>query len=303
MARMPVRPPPGQLLNESHGRPDHPSPTTMCGRSTVDRIPGGAAQTKGTLDTIRGMVSQAVSSLRLRGALRCLLPSRLSSAAAMPPARLVPEMVSPLAGLRRPASRPARREPALTIPITPELSVFSLTLGSHEQEFRHRFDVVRDRAGGRWRHPEGGYLGALLWIQHPQGRRCPAAGRGPSRHLGPHHRENGGQEPRQNPNIGPRTRLIEPPPLPALKPISEGCVSTERAANRICSRRCGSSHSWRSGQRRDPARATETRPRLNSQPTLHAAGGELVSSRLPRSGRRVPWRAPVMTLRPGRGRS
>jgi len=100
---------------------------------------------------------------------------------------------------------------ALTIPITPELSVFSLTLGSHEQEFRHRFDVVRDRAGGRWRHPEGGYLGAHLWIQHPQGRRCPAAGRSPSRHLGPHHRENGGQEPRQNPNIGPRTRLIEPP--------------------------------------------------------------------------------------------
>ena len=36
-----------------------------------------------------------------------------------------------------------------------------------------------------------------------------------------------------------------------LKPISDGCVSTERAANRICSRRCGSAHSL--AQR--PARA------------------------------------------------
>ena len=33
-----------------------------------------------------------------------------------------------------------------------------------------------------------------------------------------------------------------------LKPVREGCVSAERAANKICSRRRGSVHSWRSGQ-------------------------------------------------------
>ncbi len=33
-----------------------------------------------------------------------------------------------------------------------------------------------------------------------------------------------------------------------LKPMSEGWVSAARAANRMCSRRAGSAHSWRSGQ-------------------------------------------------------
>jgi len=40
----------------------------------------------------------------------------------------------------------------------------------------------------------------------------------------------------------------------SLKPISEGSVSTEQAANRICSRRCGSAHSWRSGHLPDVPR-------------------------------------------------
>jgi hypothetical protein len=33
-----------------------------------------------------------------------------------------------------------------------------------------------------------------------------------------------------------------------LKPASEDCVSTDRAANKMCSRRRGSAQSWRSGQ-------------------------------------------------------
>lgn len=33
-----------------------------------------------------------------------------------------------------------------------------------------------------------------------------------------------------------------------LKPVSEGCVSTDRAADKMCSRRCGSAQSWRNGQ-------------------------------------------------------
>jgi hypothetical protein len=33
-----------------------------------------------------------------------------------------------------------------------------------------------------------------------------------------------------------------------LNPASVGSFSAARAANRICSRRCGSAHSWRSGQ-------------------------------------------------------
>jgi alkanesulfonate monooxygenase SsuD/methylene tetrahydromethanopterin reductase-like flavin-dependent oxidoreductase (luciferase family) len=38
-------------------------------------------------------------------------------------------------------------------------------------------------------------------------------------------------------------------------------------------------------------------------PFLAAKSMTTVSSRWPRSGRRVPWRAPVMTLLPGMGRS